>query len=88
MVQLGAQDAGDAYVLDAGGQVLAQGAVDCQVEPDHPQCEQVRIVRGEGEHGLARPLSVVAFAGGLRVAFNPADYPPPLVMVDGVVVNR
>ncbi len=72
-------------------EVLTPGDIDCEIATLHPQCQALESVLADGGANPETPPGIVAVQTKEGVEFStstPWDYPPPLVFVDGVLVNR
>ncbi|MDX1461220.1 MAG: hypothetical protein R3348_09215 [Xanthomonadales bacterium] len=88
----GGQGDAEMPIVLLGGEVLQPGGADCNLDASHPQCLSLNIVYENEGAGLQEAPGIVAiWTGTSEVVLydvNVSDYPPPVVIVDGVVINR
>ncbi len=92
VVLLGGQGEAQMPIVLLGDEVLQPGGADCNLDASHAQCQSLNIVDENEGVGLQEAPGIVAIWTGtadvLLLDANIADYPPPVLIVDGIVVNR
>ncbi len=89
LLEIGDQGA-PAPIILLNGRVLHQGGVGCKENPDHPQCLTFSGLTETSKQPNAPGVLIVTKGQGAELLLNlqSSDYPPPVVIVDGEVVNR
>lgn len=90
MVQAGGEGAAAPIVLNSDGQILTSGHVDCTSVPNHPQCRTLMYLQGvdRDKQEQAPGVVIVTKPGALLLTnVQSSVHPPPVIFVDGEVVN-
>jgi hypothetical protein len=78
-----------APIVLLNGEIVHAGEVDCGQTPNHPQCLTLSWLQGTGDQD---PPGYVIINTGDGTTFIhetfPNGYPPPLVVIDGEIINR
>jgi len=91
LVFQGGQGAAEMPIVLQGDEVLHPGGADCDLAFSQPQCQALDyLLQSEGEGLQMAPGAVFVDPGlgAMLLDVNVGDYPPPVVIVDGRVINR